>query len=873
MKRFLFLLVVASIMQACGSNYFISYIKTDKALKILCDDGELTLTPQSDNAVRVQFTQSSSKNMDELIFVETVATPEFTVERSGRCLSLKTAKMTVEVDYYDKSLTFKDANGRVILREQSGGRRMTPSTIQGDSVFVVEQRFLSPEDECLYGLGQFQDGYLNIRGLPRQLRQVNTQICIPLMLSNKGYGLLWHNYGLIDFNPADSALTLHPMDTAFLRRHEAATRPTVSKDAANYVFPFYGFTAEFNAPISGRYALVLDIIGSGQKGCIIVDGTTVFDSNNPWQPPRMPVIVELKKGQHQIGIITEQHCQHPNLFWKKLDDKTVFRSPVAQAIDYTVFAGYGDEVISSFRTLAGNTPLMPLWALGYIHCRERFHSQAELLENAHAFRERKLPADLFVQDWQYWGKYGWNAMKFDEADYPDPKGMVDELHNMNIRLMLSVWSRDFGEMKQEYRDKGYLLPRTDWLDFFNPEAAEFYWSNIREKLVKPYGIDAWWLDATEPESEPLQRRRVNAGKVAAEVYRNVYPLFVSKTVYEGYRRDVGDKRTMILTRSGFSGMQRYAVSTWSGDVGADWATFRRQITGGLGQMSAGLSWWTYDAGGFFRPENQYADTAYHQCFLRWFQAATFVPLQRVHGFGTQTEFWHFGETVERISRKYLELRYRLLPYIYSQAAAITFKGSTLMRPLVFDFANDRKALEQQYEFMFGPAILVAPVVEPDVSQWKVYLPENKGGWINFWTGEKVKGGTTVTEPVSIEKIPLFVRAGSIVPLSPKSEYTGQHRDAAWEIRIYAGADGKFTVYEDEGDNYNYEKGQYATWTLTWDDAAQTLVIGERQGKFDGMTAARTLNIVKIAPQTGGIDEATPQQTVEYTGKKITLKLN
>jgi alpha-D-xyloside xylohydrolase len=862
-------------MSGCSDSAGVvtSWQEKDHAVEITLTDGTLTLIPQSRNVIRVQFTQPGSRPTEELIFIEKTAAPEYKTEVTRRNIIVKTDKISAVVNRKSGAITFKDAQGNIILQEQVGGRKMTPSTVQGDSTFIVEQRFVSPEDEYLYGTGQFQDNYLNIRGLPRQLRQVNTQISIPFILSNKSYGLLWHNYGLVDFNPADEQIPLQPMDEQKVKDAEETLKTQVTKTVSDYVLPLHGFTATVDIPESGEYAFVLDLIYSGHKCYLNVDGHALIDNNSPWIPPRTPIITSLAAGQHHIEIISERGVKSPRLFVKPMTDETVFRSPVAQALDYAVFAGTGDEVIGSFRQLSGNVPLMPLWALGYVHCRERFHTQAELLENAREFRKRKLPVDMFVQDWQYWGKYGWNAMKFDETLYPNPKAMVKELHDMNIRLMVSVWSKaedsDFGKQLMK---KGYVLPGTDWVDFFNPEAAAFYWQNLRDNMALPYGIDAWWLDATEPESEPLRNIKVNNGTIPGEVYRNIYPLFVNKTVYEGYRRDIPGKRVMSLTRSGFSGMQRYAVSTWSGDVNNDWATFRKQIVGGLGQMAAGLPWWTYDAGGFFRPENQYTDTTYHERFLRWFQVATFVPIQRVHGNKSETEFWRFGETVEQISRKYLDLRYRMLPYIYSQAAAISFHGATLMRPLVMDFPTDKQALEQNYEFMFGPALLIAPIVEPDVTQWSVYLPAHRAGWIDFWNGTHFKGGQTIVADVDWSKIPVFVKAGSILPLAPKSEYSAQRRDEAWEIRVYPGADASFTIYEDEGDNYNYEQGRYSAYELTWNDAAQTLTIGDRRGEFDGMTDARTLNIVKIAPQTGGVEEATPQQTVAYSGKQLTIEL-
>lgn len=315
------------------------------------------------------------------------------------------------------------------------------------------------------------------------------------------------------------------------------------------------------------------------------------------------------------------------MYWHKVTDQTAFRSPVAQALDYTVFAGTADEVIGSYRELTGPAPMMPLWSLGYIHCRERYNTQQELLENAREFRQRKLPIDVIVQDWQYWGKHGWNAMRFDEERYPDPVGMVRELHDMNIRLMVSVWSKidPNSEVGKQVSAKGYYIPESEWVDFFNPEAAAFYWSNFSKKLLKAYHIDAWWQDATEPENDDLQNRRINSGRMPGELLRNVYPMYVNKTVYEGLRKDDPDRRALILTRSGFSGMQRYAAATWSGDVGHDWETLRRQIAGGLSQMATGLPWWTYDAGGFFRPSNQYTNTEFHEQFLRCFRRPLSSP--------------------------------------------------------------------------------------------------------------------------------------------------------------------------------------------------------------------------------------------------------
>ena len=425
-------------------------------------------------------------------------------------------------------------------------------------------------------------------------------------------------------------------------------------------------------------------------------------------------------------------------------------------MDYTVFIGSADEIIATYRELTGQCPPMPKWALGYIHCRERFHSSQEILETANRFRQEKLPISMIVQDWQYWGKHGWNSMQFDEEHYPDPKALTDSLHKMNIRLMLSVWSKidknsEVG--RQMERDK-YYIPGTDWIDFFNPQAAASYWQNFRERLLH-LGIDAWWQDATEPENDDLVGRRVNNGRWSGEQVRNVYPLLVNKTVYEGLV--AAGREPMILTRCGFPGIQRYGSALWSGDVGNDWETFRRQIVAGLGVQAAGVPWWTYDAGGFFRPGDQYTNQEYIERMLRWIELSVYLPLMRVHGYMSNTEPWNYGAEAQQIIAECLKEREKLRPYIEQCAERVTKEGYTIMRPLVFDFANDAEALKQKYEYMFGPSLLISPVTEPGAKEWKTYLPKNKEGWKDYRTGQHYKGGQYVTTPVTKAYIPVFIK--------------------------------------------------------------------------------------------------------------------
>ena len=576
----------------------VSWQKDDHEVQIELDDGTLVLTPLGNNAIRVRFSTGKLDRDTNLILTEHVETPNFQVNEDESTITLRMEKIAAVITRSTGTLHFEDALGNTILSEEDGGRMIKPSTVQGEPTYIVEQRFVSPEGEYLYGTGQFQDGYLNIRNLPRRLTQVNTQISIPFVMSSKGYGLLWHNYGLTDFNPADQMIELVPQET---EGKSTVVDVTTTEGTKKETRQDGVFTGSLTVEEDGQYAILLDVGSKMAKNWqVSVDGEEVISLKNHWLPPTTSALLQLSTGEHDIVVVCEKK-DSPVIYYRKVTDETVFRSPVADKLDYVVFAGNPDEVISSYRNLTGKAPLMPIWSMGYIHCRERFRSQDELLENAKEFRARELPLDLIVQDWQYWGKYGWNAMQFDEDLYPDPAKMVKELHDMNMHLMLSVWSKidKNSALGKEFEQRDYYIPNTQWIDFFNPDAAKYYWENFSEKLLKPYQIDAWWQDATEPENDDLVGRRVNHGTIAGEQFRNVYPLLVTKTVYEGSRTDAPDKRVFILTRSGFPGQQRYAAAVWTGDVGNDWETLRRQITAGLNYSITGMPWWTFDAGGFF----------------------------------------------------------------------------------------------------------------------------------------------------------------------------------------------------------------------------------------------------------------------------------
>ncbi len=693
--------------------------------------GKIKITKVARNAIRVQYTTDEAKAND---------LPDWLYVKHGE---VERQDISFKVDAQQQTLTVSDKGGQPVFKA-------TQHQFAGGEATLA---FDSPEDEFLFGLGQFQDGYSNVRGLSRRLTQVNTQISIPMLLSSKGYGLLWNNYGMTEFNPCGKSVRLEKAKGEGKKEEVDATSTTGNKKE---VRERHIFEATLNIAETGNYALLLDV---GQKMArrhnLCIDGVPVIEIQNVWLPPTASKIVFLDEGRHTLTAELTKDDQ-PTVYYNKVKDETVLRSPVATAVDYTVFVGTPDEIIATYRELTGPCPEMPKWALGYIHCRERFHSSQEILETANRFKAEQMPVSMLVQDWQWWGKYGWNAMQFDETYYPDPKALTDSLHKMDIRLMLSVWSKidKNSEVGKQMEHDGYYIPGTDWIDFFNPDAAAAYWKNFNERLV-PTGIDAWWQDATEPENDDLAGRTVNNGRWTGEQVRNVYPLLVNKTVFEGLVK--AGKEPMILTRCGFPGIQRYGSAMWSGDVGNDWDAFGRQIVAGLGMQAAGIPWWTYDAGGFFRPRDQYTNQDYIERMLRWIETSVYLPLMRVHGYMSNTEPWNYGDEAKQIIANCLKEREQLRPYIEACAERVSREGYTLMRPLIFDFADDETALRQSCEYMFGPELLVSPVTEPGVTEWRTYLPKQKGGWTEIHTGKHYDGGQYVTTEVSKAYIPVFKR--------------------------------------------------------------------------------------------------------------------
>ncbi len=571
-------------------------------------------------------------------------------------------------------------------------------------------------------------------------------------------------------------------------------------------------------------------------------------------------------------------------FNNRFQNALYLSSEVASAIDYYFLYGPEfDSLVAGYRRLTGDAPMFPRWAYGFWQCKNRYTSQKEILDVAHKYRELEIPVDGIVQDWFWW--YTMGEPVFDSSRYPSPSGMIEDLHRNNFHLMISFWPYFYPGTKtyEDMEHRGFFIDKTKvgrfhpagaaLYDAFNPDARKYYWTLLDTALFRR-GVDAWWLDTTEPETEGqetnvLVRNRTALGSGAR--YANMFPLMTTTGVYTGQRAASDRKRVFILSRSAYAGSQRTAACVWSGDVNSDWVFFRKQIPAGLNYSLSGLPYWTTDIGGFLlgKPD----DPAYRELFVRWFQFGCFNPIFRVHGTRApnENELWSYGSEAQKILVSFDRLRYRLLPYVYSLAWMTTNDRYTPMRALVMDFRTDSRAASVGDQFMFGPALLVNPVTQPSATSREVYLPA--GMWYDFWTGLATKGGKSVTVKAPLERIPLFARAGSILPLGPDLQWASEKRADPLEIRIYRGADGSFTLYEDEGDSYDYEKGLHAEIPIRWDDARQVLTLDGRRGVFPGMLERRTFRIVFVGRDHGtGIGpSARPDRIVEYTGAPLEIK--
>lgn len=593
--------------------------------------------------------------------------------------------------------------------------------------------------------------------------------------------------------------------------------------------------------------------------------------------------------------------------------ETLFSSEVGQGVDYYfMYGGNADGVIAQMRELTGDAPMFPLWTFGFWQSKERYKTQEESVDVVKKYRELGVPIDGIIQDWQYWGNnYLWNAMDFLNVEFPRPQKMVDDIHKLNAHLMISIWS-SFGPETKPYRDlkaKGMLLdfhtwpesgseawpPRLDYpsgvrpYDVYNPEARDIYWNYLNKGLLS-LGMDGWWMDSTEPDHLSFKPSDLDLQTYLGSFrkVRNAFPLMAVGGVYTHQRAIESNKRVFILTRSAFAGQQRYGANTWSGDVTSSWDALAKQIPTGLNFSLSGLPYWNADIGGFFLTKfpKKLADPEYRELYTRWLEFGTFTPMMRSHGADAPREIYQFGKKGDKVYdaiEKFIKLRYSLLPYIYSTSHEITAHRSSMMRALPMDFPDDKNVWDSNDEYMFGKSLLVDPVTKPQyvhketngmvedfgrVKSQETYLPA-KSSWFDFWTGKQFAGGQKVTSQTPLDIVPVYVKAGSILPMGPKVQYATEKKWDDLEIRIYPGANGDFTLYEDEDDNYNYEKGKYSEIEFNWNDKQRQLTISDRRGAFDGMLTQRKFNIIIISGEDG--KNSGNLQMINYSGKKATVK--
>ncbi|GAA0268628.1 glycoside hydrolase family 31 protein [Alteraurantiacibacter aestuarii] len=808
----------------------------------------------------------------------------------------------------DGRLTVYDAAGTLLLDEYAPARTLQRVQIEGQQWLATRAQFNRGSDEGLYGLGQHQNRQMNYNGEDVELAQHNMAIAIPYLVSTRGYGILWDNNSITRVGDPQEyeQLDLDWRASYFVGGRHVLARPERTIDY-QYIEDQQRWPQEARSAVvaattgqnpAGHSAQLQQVVWRGQyrprtsgthKFRLYSSGYVKLFANDVevlsrwrqnWNPWFHNFELDLEAGmatelrvewEPDQGYIALEHADP----LPDADRHSVsFASEAGRAIDYYVVpAPSMDDAIAGYRRLTGNAPMMPRWAFGFWQSRQRYETQDQLVDVLRQYRDARIPIDTIVQDWFYWPEDQWGSHGFDPARFPDPAAMVAAVHNMDARIMLSVWPKFYPGTAnaQELAAGGYLYQRPldagqlDWVGpgyantFYDPYAAqarEIYFRQMADRLL-PLGFDAWWMDATEPDwhsNLSVQQRKYQmtspaTGVPGAAIF-NSYPLLHAQGVAEGLRAAQPDRRPVILTRSGFGGIQRASAALWSGDVAARWDDLRDQISAGLNLSVAGVPNWTHDIGGF-AVENRFSNQdpahlpEWRELYLRWFQFGAFSPLFRSHGEFPQRETpiiaAQDAAMMEGLTH-YHRLRYRLMPYIYTLAAGTHFADGTIIRPLVMDFEADRQVWDIDDEYMFGPSLLAAPVTRFGARNREVYLPAGTD-WYDTNTGARYTGGQTVTADAPRERMPLFVRAGSIVPLGPDVQYTGENPQGELTVHVFAGADGAFSLYEDQGEDMGYVRGEFSRIPMRWHDRAKLLAIGERQGSFPGMEQWREIAVI------------------------------
>lgn len=890
------------------------------------------------------------------VVAKPAANVQFTTGQTEDSLVLKTAQVTAEVSLTYGTVQFRDAQGNVLLKEENRGSfgEVTGDPIKPDAdSFALRQEFNRGSDEGYFGLGQHQNGQVNYSGENVELTTYNLAKTIPFVVSSKNYGVLWDNNSISRFGdpretqPLNVSLKLfdaegkeggltaryYDGDKLLLTRVEVDLNyqffsnnsvreipfPDEVKDAKNLRIEWEGSVLTDEAGIH-RFKMY----NSGYAK-LYVGGELVLDRwRMNWNPWWHTYNTELKAGEKKSIKVDWTvgggffRLTHLDPMPKEEQGELSLASETGKAIDYYFVIGSNkDDVVAGYRDLTGAAVMLPKWVYGFWQSRERYKNQDEIVNTFKYYRDKKIPIDNIVLDWSYWPENAWGSHDFDKKFFPDAKAMNDKIHAMNGNIMISVWPKFYPttDNYKELNAKGYMFNKNldeknlDWIGpgylnaFYDPypkESQEIFWKQINEKLNSK-GFDAWWLDAAEPDIHSnlsfTKRKELishEQGIGSGAEYFNSYAIPNATAVYEGERKTDPEKRSFILTRSAFGGLQRTGSAFWSGDTSSRWENLKEQVAAGVSVGISGVPNWSFDIGGF-TPEDKYrwgsknggpaltihdlkpelvAD--WQELNVRWFQFGAFVPLFRSHGQFPYREIFSLadeGTEVYNTLENYIKLRYRLMPYIYTLAGDSYHKDGTIMRPLVMDFPNDKAGWNINTQYMFGPAFLVSPVYEDKARSRDVYLPAG-ADWYNFYTGEKTAGGQTIKADAPLSQMPLFVKAGSIVPTGPLIQHTDEGLNAPITLNIYTGANGSFEIYEDDGRSVKYEQGEWSRIPVAYDDAAGTVTIGDRVGGFTGMANERKISVRVIngpSKDTANFDAA-PLETIDYAGKAVTVKL-
>ena len=933
MKKTSLLLLAALLAGACCRNEVI----------VDCNPVSVRLQVVSPEVVRVSVSPDGKfHDRQSLAVLPQKECTDFTVSKESSKVVLTTSALSVEVSKADGTVQFFKADGTPLALD--GHAAFDPLEVEGKKAWSTTVSYASTDDEAFYGLGQQQAGEFNHKGLREELYQYNTKISVPMVVSNKGYGILFDAYSLSRWGSAQPYCQLgeiFDLDmTGTYRPKEGA--PLVQKEDSLFYenewairnlpsVPLMGATVTYEGTITahetGDYHFIQYYAGFQSTE---VDGVEVMSRRwrPAWNPNSYKFTVHLEAGKptpfkvewEPDGDVSYIGLRVAPLETPEQESRLTFWSEFEPQADYYFIAGGNyDGVIKGYRQLTGKAPIMPKWALGFWQSRERYSTQEELVSTLAEFRRRHIPIDNIVQDWHYWPEDQWGSHEFEASRYLNPQQMLNDVHQMHGRFMISVWPK-FYTNTDNYKEldaKGWMYRQSptddihDWVgpgytngfyDAYDPDARKMFWRQMDEKLYTNLGrkVDAWWMDASEPnvrDCTPMWYRKALCGPTAlgtSTEYFNAYSTVNADAIYNGQRGvwkgKKDEPRVFLLTRSGFAGEQRYSTATWSGDIGTRWEDMRAQMTAGLNYSMSGIPFWGMDQGGFC-VENRYV--AAQQLFdktgqenedlkewrelqTRWNQFGAFIPLFRSHGQWPLREIWNIAPDEHPAYKSFVYydcLRYRLMPYIYSLAGWAHFKDYTLMRALVMDFNGDREVENIGNQWMFGPALMACPVGYYKARNRSVYFPR-QCGWYDLYTGEYTQGGQRLVVDAPYERIPVFVREGAIIPFGPEMQWSDEKPAELINLYVYAGQNGQFQLYEDEGTNYNYEKGKYATIDISYDDASRTITIGQRKGQFPGMLKQRRFNVVlvtKDAPKPLNLDSPEGQM-VNYNGKAVSVQL-